>query len=292
MVRLSRARRLGGVGAQARRRVAVPRSLHRLVARGDRHPAGDARGRDRGRDLYDRPPSVLKKWNDGRVALLGDAVHAMMPNLGQGGRQAIEDAAVLAEEIGATSRSDLADALQRYRNRWPRARRRCRASRFARTLSSRASTRRRRYEGRRSPGREPELRRRHAAAPADPADLLLRAVQLPVLAGATSASRSSRSATSCSRPPCSAPASSSTACSAASLRRGEAIGAIDGASEGSEGILATLQQLFESFSGMMILLRMCFGAGAGAVCGRDWARPRVLVGRCCEVWVSCDLHAA
>ena len=27
------------------------------------------------RDLYDRPPSVLKKWNDGRVALLGDAVH-------------------------------------------------------------------------------------------------------------------------------------------------------------------------------------------------------------------------
>ena len=35
------------------------------------------------------------------------------------------------------------------------------------------------------------------------------------------------------------------------LGGGEAIGAIDGASEGSEGILATLQQLFESFSGMM-----------------------------------------
>jgi zeaxanthin epoxidase len=32
------------------------------------------------RDLYDRPPSVLKPWTDGRVALLGDAVHAMMPN--------------------------------------------------------------------------------------------------------------------------------------------------------------------------------------------------------------------
>merc|ERR1719421_2023956 len=70
------------------------------------------------RDLYDRPPSVLSPWNDGRVALLGDAIHAMMPNLGQGGCQAIEDAAVLAEEIGATTRrSELADALQSYRNR-------------------------------------------------------------------------------------------------------------------------------------------------------------------------------
>jgi zeaxanthin epoxidase len=36
------------------------------------------------RDLYDRPPSVFKSWVDGPVALLGDGIHAMMPNLGQG----------------------------------------------------------------------------------------------------------------------------------------------------------------------------------------------------------------
>ena len=38
------------------------------------------------RDLYDRPPSVFKRWTKGNVALLGDSVHAMMPNLGQGGK--------------------------------------------------------------------------------------------------------------------------------------------------------------------------------------------------------------
>ena len=41
------------------------------------------------RDLYDRPPSVTQPWCDGNAALLGDAVHAMMPNLGLGGCQAI-----------------------------------------------------------------------------------------------------------------------------------------------------------------------------------------------------------
>jgi zeaxanthin epoxidase len=33
--------------------------------------------------------------------LPGDAIHAMMPNLGQGGCQAIEDAMVLAQVLGA-----------------------------------------------------------------------------------------------------------------------------------------------------------------------------------------------
>eukprot|EP00565_Helicotheca_tamesis_P006187 CAMPEP_0185723902 /NCGR_PEP_ID=MMETSP1171-20130828/579_1 /TAXON_ID=374046 /ORGANISM="Helicotheca tamensis, Strain CCMP826" /LENGTH=558 /DNA_ID=CAMNT_0028391671 /DNA_START=107 /DNA_END=1783 /DNA_ORIENTATION=- len=70
------------------------------------------------RDLYDRPPSVVKPWTDGNVALLGDSVHAMMPNLGQGGCQAIEDAFVIVEELqDVTSKKEVADRLRRYRNR-------------------------------------------------------------------------------------------------------------------------------------------------------------------------------
>ncbi len=38
-------------------------------------------------------------WHKGRVVLLGDAVHATTPHLGQGAGMAIEDAIVLAEEI-------------------------------------------------------------------------------------------------------------------------------------------------------------------------------------------------
>merc|ERR1711939_1036457 len=72
------------------------------------------------RDLYDRPPSIRKPWTDGRVALLGDAIHAMMPNLGQGGCQAIEDAQVLSEVLSgleSKSRADVAEALATYKDR-------------------------------------------------------------------------------------------------------------------------------------------------------------------------------
>jgi 2-polyprenyl-6-methoxyphenol hydroxylase-like FAD-dependent oxidoreductase len=49
-------------------------------------------------DIYwlDKP---LPTYHVGRVAFVGDAAHAMTPNLGQGGCQAIEDAVVLAHEL-------------------------------------------------------------------------------------------------------------------------------------------------------------------------------------------------
>jgi len=61
---------------------------------------------------------VLKPWTDGPVALLGDAVHAMMPNLGQGGCQAIEDAIVISEELSQLKhRSEIPATLSHYRTR-------------------------------------------------------------------------------------------------------------------------------------------------------------------------------
>jgi salicylate hydroxylase len=53
-------------------------------------------------------------WVDGHVALLGDACHAMLPYQAQGASQAMEDAAVLAEELGAVTREGIPGALIRY----------------------------------------------------------------------------------------------------------------------------------------------------------------------------------
>jgi len=67
------------------------------------------------RDLYDRAPELLRSWADGNVVLMGDAVHPMMPNLGQGGCQAIEDAYVLTETLGnCESTEKLQGALQSF----------------------------------------------------------------------------------------------------------------------------------------------------------------------------------
>jgi 2-polyprenyl-6-methoxyphenol hydroxylase-like FAD-dependent oxidoreductase len=54
-------------------------------------------------------------WHAGRVVLLGDAVHATTPHLGQGAGMAIEDALVLAEEIGR--HDDPEAAFTAYRDR-------------------------------------------------------------------------------------------------------------------------------------------------------------------------------
>ncbi len=43
---------------------------------------------------------VPAPWYCGRVALIGDAAHAITPHLGQGAAQAVEDAVVLADELG------------------------------------------------------------------------------------------------------------------------------------------------------------------------------------------------
>lgn len=53
-------------------------------------------------------------WVDGHVALLGDACHAMLPYQAQGASQAMEDAAVLAEELGGVTTDGIAEALVRY----------------------------------------------------------------------------------------------------------------------------------------------------------------------------------
>lgn len=61
-------------------------------------------------DLYDRTPA--KTWARGRIVLVGDAAHAMRPHLGQGGCQALEDAAILASL--ADGAADLAAAFFRF----------------------------------------------------------------------------------------------------------------------------------------------------------------------------------
>lgn len=67
------------------------------------------------RDLYDRSPELLRSWAKGNVVLMGDAVHPMMPNLGQGGCQAIEDAFVLTKILDETKSTDkIQDSLQEF----------------------------------------------------------------------------------------------------------------------------------------------------------------------------------
>jgi len=60
-------------------------------------------------------------WSNGRVALIGDTVHATTPHLASGACIGIEDALVLAEELGRTA--DVAAALRAFEaRRWERCR--------------------------------------------------------------------------------------------------------------------------------------------------------------------------
>jgi salicylate hydroxylase len=62
--------------------------------------------------LFDRAP--LARWSVGRVTLLGDACHAMLPFMAQGAAQAIEDGAALAACLADAGDRSVADTLRRY----------------------------------------------------------------------------------------------------------------------------------------------------------------------------------
>lgn len=69
--------------------------------------------------MYDR--EALPNWTKGRVTLLGDAAHPMLQYMAQGGCQALEDAAALANALAAHG-DDVEQAFQAYQaERLPRA---------------------------------------------------------------------------------------------------------------------------------------------------------------------------
>jgi salicylate hydroxylase len=70
--------------------------------------------------IRDRDP--LPHWTRGRVTLLGDAAHPMMPTLAQGAAMALEDAYAIARQL-ARHRGDAETGLKAYETeRLPRAR--------------------------------------------------------------------------------------------------------------------------------------------------------------------------
>ena len=62
--------------------------------------------------LYDREP--LPNWTKGRLSLLGDAAHAMLPHLGQGANQSVEDGMALATILSRADRKTAPAALLAY----------------------------------------------------------------------------------------------------------------------------------------------------------------------------------
>lgn len=62
--------------------------------------------------LYERDP--LPTWVQGRIALLGDACHPMMPFMAQGAGMAIEDGVVLGRQFEGVAAAGIPAALARY----------------------------------------------------------------------------------------------------------------------------------------------------------------------------------
>jgi 2-polyprenyl-6-methoxyphenol hydroxylase-like FAD-dependent oxidoreductase len=61
-------------------------------------------------ELFERQP--LSRWGTGRITLVGDAAHPMLPHTGQGAAQALEDAVALGLALGQAG--DMEPALRRY----------------------------------------------------------------------------------------------------------------------------------------------------------------------------------
>lgn len=100
--------------------------------------------------LFDRTP--LPQWSRGRVTLLGDAAHAMLPFLGMGAAMAIEDGMILARAFAAEV--DVVPAFARYEA----ARRPRTAMLHAKSIEQGELTQARdpdRYDGKSAPSSDP-----------------------------------------------------------------------------------------------------------------------------------------
>lgn len=110
----------GSAGSQAVRQALADRSLPALVRAWDAaySPAARVLNRVPAIDdvLVDQAMRVTcRRWSDGRVVLIGDAAHAMPPNLGQGANSALVDAAVLLDELRRAG--DVPSALAAFDSR-------------------------------------------------------------------------------------------------------------------------------------------------------------------------------
>jgi salicylate hydroxylase len=65
--------------------------------------------------LFDREP--LDRWVSGRIGLLGDAAHPMLPAMAQGAAQAVEDAQTLADCLRTATAHTACAALLEYQDR-------------------------------------------------------------------------------------------------------------------------------------------------------------------------------
>lgn len=115
-------------GGQEIALVAVLSDTETMLGWGTTVPSARLRSRFEGsapalRDLINQPdswrgwplmvPSGETSWVDGRIALLGDAAHPILPFLAQGAVMALEDAVTVAECL-ARSPNDIPNALATY----------------------------------------------------------------------------------------------------------------------------------------------------------------------------------